>query len=444
MKRGRSIVRPLMLSLIGALVVVWLGAIGLSIVVMREEFDEIFDSALKEASERLLVIVSEEMHPDVLSAAESGRVFSSTGRRQYIVYQVRHANGHLIYRSKDAPEQPFDVPLKVGFRDTGKYRVFTAATSDEKLFLQAADDFGHRREAVMESAATMLWPLVMLIPVSLLVVWLIARRAVTPINALRTSISERDDGNLSPVEAETLPNELRPIASSVNLLLQRLRSALDAEREFTANSAHELRTPIAGALAQTQRLLAELPDGSLKARTRNIEAALTKLGRISEKLLQLARADAGLGAKETKTDLLKVLDLIVFDFQRSVETSNQIDYIVAPSASLIRNVDIDAFGIVMRNLIENATIHGEPDGPIKVWVDEDSAIRVISNGPAVAEADLAAFKQRFHRGDAKRKGAGLGLPIADKIVRQMGGTLQLHSPVPGNDQGFEARIILPG
>lgn len=104
MKKGRSIVRPLMLSLIGALVVVWLGAIGLSILVMREEFDEIFDSALKEAAERLLVIVAEEMHPDMLSAAESGRVFSSTGRRQYIVYQVRHADGHLIYRSKDAPE----------------------------------------------------------------------------------------------------------------------------------------------------------------------------------------------------------------------------------------------------------------------------------------------------------------------------------------------------
>ena len=85
-------------------------------------------------------------------------------------------------------------------------------------------------------------------------VWLIVRRALRPVDVLRQAIAAKDGGNMAPMIRRALQSELRPIARSVNLLLDRLRSALDAEREFTANSAHELRTPIAGALAQTQRL----------------------------------------------------------------------------------------------------------------------------------------------------------------------------------------------
>lgn len=444
MSRERSILRPLMLSLTGALVLFWLAAIGLGVVIMREEFDEIFDSALEETAERLLAIILEGAQPGLMERGDAVLQPPASGRRQYLVYQLRLADGRVAFRSKDAPEQPFEAPLKAGFHDTEKDRLYTAASADGRFFLQVADRFNHRREAVRESAVTMLLPLALLLPVTFLALWLIARRAVTPIGALRAAISEKDGGNLSAVDTADLPRELKPIGHSVNLLLQRLRAALDAEREFTANSAHELRTPVAGALAQTQRLLAELPEGAAKARARNIESALTRLGRISEKLLQLARADAGLGATAIRSDIRPVLDMIVHDYQRSGEASGRLAYTVSPSASLVRNVDIDAFGIVMRNLIENAITHGDPNGPIAVSVGDDGSIRIVNDGPAVAAEDLALLKQRFHRADKSGRGTGLGLPIADKIVRQMGGSLQLHSPAPGSGQGFEARVILPG
>ena len=125
----------------------------------------------------------------------------------------------------------------------------------------------------------------------MLIIWILVRRSLAPLETLRSEIGARGGGNLTPMAIANLPIELETIGGSVNRLFERLRAALDAERAFASNSAHELRTPIAGALAQTQRLIAELPDGPLKRRAHGIEASLSALGHLAEKLLQLARAE---------------------------------------------------------------------------------------------------------------------------------------------------------
>jgi two-component system OmpR family sensor kinase len=228
----------------------------------------------------------------------------------------------------------------------------------------------------------------------------------------------------------------------VNLLLQRVRATIDAEREFATHSAHELRTPLAGALAQTQRLLAELPDDALKARARNIERALVKLGHTSEKLLQLARAEAGLGQAAVMTDLRYVLDLVIGDYKRNLGATQRLVY-ASSTKPLMRMVDVDALGIVVGNLIENAVVHGEPGGRIVISIDDKGIIGIASDGPALSATDLEGLKLRFRRGTTSAKGSGLGLAIADTMVRQMGGVLELLSPASGRVDGFEARILLP-
>jgi len=442
MTKNRSIIWPLMTALSGVMVAFWLGAIGLGIHVMRSEFDEVFDNALEETAERLLAIVEEGRIPDIQDGDQQERAPATPPAREYLVYHVRAADGHILFHSKDAPAEPFDVPLTVGFHDSEKYRFYTAASKNGAIFLQAADKFSNRREAVRESAVTMLIPLAVLLPLSLLLMAWMTGRAVDPINKLREAISEKNGGNLSPVETETTPRELKPIAQSVNLLLQRVRAAIDAEREFATHSAHELRTPVAGALAQTQRLLAELPDGALKARARNIERALAKLGHTSEKLLQLARAEAGLGQTAVMTDIRHVLDLIIGDYWRNSATTQRLVY-ASSTKPLMRTVDVDALGIVVSNLIENAVVHGEPGGRIRISVDDEGIIGIANDGPALSPTDLKGLKLRFRRGATSAKGSGLGLAIADTIVLQMGGVLELQSPASGRADGFEARILLP-
>jgi two-component system OmpR family sensor kinase len=113
---------------------------------------------------------------------------------------------------------------------------------------------------MVESGLSLFLPLAALVPISVVVIWFTVGRALAPIDDLSREIGKRDRGNLDPLPTAALPTELAAIASSVDRLLDRLRHAIDAERAFAANSAHELRTPVAGALTQIQRLIAEVPE----------------------------------------------------------------------------------------------------------------------------------------------------------------------------------------
>jgi two-component system OmpR family sensor kinase len=363
--------------------------------------------------------------------------------KEYLTYQVLDASGRIILHSQEAPTTPYDVPLKVGFHNTPKYKIYTESALNGTLFLHVADAFKNRREALREGSVALLWPLLLLIPASVLFVRLIVGRSLAPIEKLRNDIATKDSGNMASIASDTLPRELGPIARSVNLLLDRLRSALEAEREFTANSAHELRTPIAGALAQTQRLLAELPPGPLKERAGRIEQSLSNLRRLAEKLLQLARAEAGIGSGEKPTDLVAIVATVIGDYDRDSENAGRVVLENETRSSLVRNVDIDAFAIVLRNLIENALVHGAQEGIVTVKIDGDGPIRILNGGDILAPEELAGLKRRFRRGKTKAAGSGLGLAIAERILNQMAGRLDLFSPATGQANGFEARITLP-
>lgn len=441
--RPTSITRRLIAALTGTVVLFWLIAVGIGVYVVNHELSETFDGALQETAERLMPLVVDDLaNRDPSSNPQSLEELNKGLNREYLTYQVLDASGKVILHSHDAPPVAYEVPLKIGFHNTPKYRIYTESSMNGTIFLHVADAFKNRREASRESGVALLWPLLALIPASILAILFAVGRSLRPIDRLRSDIATKDGGNMVPLESDTLPRELQPIARSVNLLLERLRSALEAEREFTANSAHELRTPIAGALAQTQRLIAELPKGPLSERADRIETSLSNLGRLAEKLLQLSRAQAGIGTGDKPVDLMAVIETIIGDYDRDTATAGRILLESSPDERLIRNVDIDAFAIVLRNLIENALIHGPTDDEVIVKVDGD-VIRILNGGHVLSVEELAGLKKRFQRGKTKASGSGLGLAIAERIVGQIGGRLDLLSPAAGQADGFEARITLP-
>jgi two-component system OmpR family sensor kinase len=202
-----------------------------------------------------------------------------------------------------------------------------------------------------------------------------------------------------------------------------------------------LRTPIAGSLAQTQRLIAELDSGPAKERALQIEASLLRLMHLSEKLLQLSRADAGLGSVAEPVDLLPALKVVVEDFGRS-QPSVRLVFEPTPDVDLRALMDVDAFGIAVRNLLENAQRYGAADTPIVVRASVGT-VEVTNGGPPVPPDKLARLTDRFVRASDHAQGAGLGLAIVAGLVGQAGGQLELHSPIPGQESGFLARIVLP-
>lgn len=438
-----SMTRRLIVGLTVATMLFWIAAVAAGALVMRGEFDEVFDSALQQTSDRLMPLLVEDLMSQTSDGGPRQTLASSAGSESYLTYQLRDQSGRVLVHSHDAPAEPFDVPLQAGYFTTPNHRVLTTEAISGSLFLQVADPLFHRREAMAETAGALFLPLVPLVPLSVLAIWWIVRRTLAPLDRFREEISTRDGGNLAPIALAGLPAELRDMESSVDRLLDRLRAALESEREFAANSAHELRTPIAGALAQTQRLVRELPEGPVKTRAREVEASLANLSRLTEKLLQMARADSGIGMSDVEADLVPIIKLVVEEFQRMRAYVGRLQFDAPKGLSMMRRIDVDAFGIVLRNLIENALFHGVEETPVIVALSEAGVITVANGGQVIPAEQLTDLVKRFRRGRTGAAGSGLGLAIAISFVKTMDGTIEFRSPATGRVDGFEVAIRLP-
>lgn len=437
MKAMISLQRRLVYGLTLGITLLWLVATVASGLVVQRELNEAFDSAMEETAQRLLPLAV----LDILNREDSStpqRVASLNIQQGGFSYLVRDSQGTILLQSLGADPITFAPQPIQGFVTTTTHRLYGASALSGTLFMQIAEPLAHRREAVLDAAVALLLPLLLLIPVSLLGIWLFVRFSLRSIVSYRHAIEARGVGNLSPIHTEKLPAEINPIADAVNRLIERLRHALEAERRFTANSAHELRTPLAATLAQVQRLRHEAPEGPLRARATQIEASLRELSRLSEKLMQLAKAEGGGLLSEVPQDLAVLLAHVVQDLQRAAVVS--IELTLPSTGPVLSLIDPDAFAILARNLIENAFKHGARGRAIEVSLSKDALLRVVNGGPVVSATDLARLTRRFVRGASQAEGFGLGLAIASTIAHGVDAKLTLASPATGREDGFEASV----
>lgn len=263
MKSPSSLQKRLGLGLTLGMTLLWLGATVGAWLVVQHELNEAFDSALEETAQRILPLAVLEIS-NREAPRESQHVATLKMHKEYLTYLVRDASGEILMQSHDANPKIFSKQPSEGFSTTEKYRLYSASALRGTVFIEIAEPLGHRREAAREALFALLLPLLALIPISLLGTWLFVRISLRSVLAYRRAVESRGVGDLSPINVARLPAEIDPLADAVNHLLERLRKALEAERSFTANSAHELRTPLAATLAQIQRLRHEAP----KARCR--------------------------------------------------------------------------------------------------------------------------------------------------------------------------------
>ena len=439
--RRWSLGRRLALGLVVAVTALWLVAAAVAGLVLRREIDAVFDSALQEVAQRVLPLAYSELL--AREADDPPQHMAPIGtHREYVTYVVRDETGRDLLQSSDADPAAIPKDVRNGFSTVGDLRLYTETAVRGTVRVTTAEPLAHRRETVRSAVVALIWPLAVLVPIALLAVLRLGRATLRPVVSFRERIEARGRGNLAPLGETGLPSELAPVASAVDALLERLRGALEAERSFTANAAHELRTPVAAALAQTQRLLAELPDDGVRDRARAIATSLRRLSGLAEKLLQLAKAEGGGLIAERPGRLGPVLALVVEEIDRRADVADRLAVSIPPDGGPPTDLDPDAFAVLARNLIENALKHGAPQGQVAVRLTADG-FEVENEGPAVAAETLARLTRRFERGPTSAEGSGLGLAIVAAICRGSGVALDLVSPAPGRDGGFLARVRLP-
>lgn len=277
--------------------------------------------------------------------------------------------------------------------------------------------------------------------------WWLATRAIRPIGDISVAAATIASGDLSHrINTNNTDNELGQLASVLNSTFARLEGAFARQQQFTADASHELRTPIAVILSQTQATLArERSSAEYRETLEACQRAAQRMRRLTESLLALARLDAGQGLlKRERTDLSQtVRESIELLGPVAEDRHIRIDCELAPTECL---GDSERLAQVVTNLLSNAILHNRSDGEVRVTTrsEKDSALLVVTDtGPGIPAEDLPRIFERFYRADRSRTGAtggtGLGLAICKAIVDAHGGSIDVSCP-PSGGATFTVRL----
>ena len=459
MKMTTSLQARIALAVGLSVTLLWLAAAALTAHRMGREMEEVFDDGLKATAERILPIARHDLrddrprkvgkdghddeHDDDDEEDNDRRAALTRRDARYgenVDFVVRAPDGRVLLASKGADPARFPAYAGDGYSRTETDRLYYAQSPDGRMTIAVSEPLNQRTELSRKILLGLALPLLVVIPFSLAAIIFAVRRSLRPVRGLREELSSRSAQDLSPLADQNLPGELRPITAGINQLLERLKAAFSAERTFAANAAHELRTPVAGAIAQAQRIRSETKEELTSQRATEIETTLKRLMRMSEKLMQLARAEGSRLRSDEAADLRPVLRMIVGDFERVGEGRIEL---TLPETPVLSTLDPDALGILARNLIENALKHGSQDENVEVGLGEDGLLTVANDGATLPPEAMERLMRRFERGNGKIDGSGLGLSIVKVICDRAGADITVVSPRQLRDEGVELRVRLP-
>ena len=380
MKRRWSLRGRLVRRLVLGVSLGWLAGMALTVLILSHEMTEFMDDILRDSARVVLDSVG-----DLPEAAGSG--FSA-----YRIVTPSGARGDAPW-----PEQVSD-----GAHDAAGWHVYRLSRSDG-VAVELGQSEAWRRDELLESIEGLVLLMLPVMGVVLVAVRLTVTGALAPALRFARSFGDRRADDLSPVSPEDLPEELTPIPEALNAYLARIGHYIEAERQFTTNAAHELRTPLAAASAQAQLIAAGRADAEAPLR---MERAITRLTHIVERLLQLSRAEAGI-AGEAGCDLARVLRMVIAE-QRPAPAFDDGDLETAPVA-----MHPDAAALMIGNVLRNAADHGT--GPVRVSLRPGPVLEI--RNPVAASA---AFQHTTFGKSDRSEGVGLGLTIIQKIADRGG------------------------
>ena len=426
---GPSLQRRLLWLVLGLVTAVWLGAALRIWFDARHELDELLDGHLAQAA-ALLVVQQLGQPDDDAPAVDAPQLHRQAPK---IAFQVFH-EGRLVLRSANAPLAPMVAPgehFRSGVRNVRiagtDWRVFATHGAERDVQVYVGEQQRSRLSILRALLRGSLQPLVLALPLLALGVWWAVRRGLAPLRSLGRTLSRREPQALQPVTMPDAPAEMQPMLDALNGLFQRIGGLIDAERRFTADAAHELRTPIAAIRAQAQVALAE-PDAS--ARRHALQATLQgcdRAARLVEQMLTLSRLDAGGAPPLVELDLSPLVQRAVGELApRALEKGQQITLDAAPRCRLRGEATLLA--ALVRNLVDNAIRYSPAGATVRVVVETLGAtvrLSIEDSGPGLDDAGLQRLGERFFRVlGSTEDGSGLGWSIVRRIAEVHGARLQ--------------------
>jgi two-component system, OmpR family, sensor histidine kinase QseC len=437
----RSMRRKLLLILLGSVAVVWIGTAAVSYVDARHELDELLDAHLAQSAS---LLIAQAGH-DVEEIEEHAPDMQRYARR--VAFQFWEGGTQLRLHSSNAPGARLSQRDE-GFSDVRidgqRWRVFSGWDRKHRYVVQVGERLGTRDEIVATMARNLLVPLVVALPVLALLIAFTIGRVLRPLQLLNRQVEHRAPDNLALLDVQDAPAEVAPLVVNLNRLFERVQASIENERRFTADAAHELRTPLAAIRAQAQVARGATRDPEREHALDNVIAGCDRAAHLVQQLLTLARLEpAHFNTARAPCDLRTVAEEAIADTM-SFALARRVEIDLGEGASGVVQADPRLLGILLRNLLDNAVRYSPSDSTVHVRLGARNLIpyvTVADEGPGVPRDERERLGQRFHRlAGGEIAGTGLGLSIVRRIA-QLHGALLTFGEAPGG--GLAVSVEFP-
>lgn len=450
MSRPYSLRRRLVWLLTGSVAAIWL--LSALIVYQRahHEADILLDAQMTQVADTLLAIVAAgEVDEFVEELRDHSRHHGVP-----IAFEVWHdKDGRMQRLVSSRGRRGFDADLPGGFSERPyqgvRWRFYVVQDADDEYRVVVGQAHAAREGLAREIGLSLLLPAALALPLMALAVWWGVGRNLRPVDAVARQVGMLDPQALSVLdESPALPNEIAPLRTALNALIRRVTEAFENERRFTADAAHELRTPLAALKVQAQvALRAQTADGQRHALAQVIEG-VDRMSHLVEQLLTLARVEpARQEATPQPFDPAGLVAEVCEELAPQAQRQGQILNVEAAEGCRIA-VTPAWLQIALRNLVDNAVRYAGPGARIDVRLARAAhgcVISVADSGPGVAPGLHSELSARFVRGETDSEGCGLGLSIVARVAALSHARLELGEGLPRADggHGFAATLHFP-
>jgi two-component system sensor histidine kinase QseC len=429
--RQRSLQSRLLLLVLGFASVLWLGAAVFTWRDAQHEIDELLDGHLAQTAALMMVQATGE-HDDVTDVP----VLHKDARR--VAFQV-FVEGALITRSANVGPQAmsarrdgFDtvrLPALGEEGDFDQWRVAIVHNDDHDITVLLAEEVDSRQSILWAVMGSLFTPLLLVLPLLVMGLWWSVRQGLSPLHDLRSALDQRAPNATEPVSLEGLPRELQPLVQTLNALLERIHHMVQNERRFTADAAHELRTPIAAIRMQAQVALGAGDDAA--QRTHALQTTLAgcdRASRLVDQLLTLARLEAAPTAPPVAVDLAAVVRRIASELAHTALAHQQELVVLAEAPCAVAANEV-LLGVLVRNLVDNALRYSPAGASIQVTVTAEAGavtLCVEDSGAGMTDDAIARLGERFFRVlGSEQPGSGLGWSIVRRLLAVFGAQAQV-------------------
>ncbi len=431
-----SLRRRLLITLLSITAVIWLFSAWLNYSDTRHEIGELFDAQMAQTARTLLSVAGHELSE--LSDTRrfvgnthihfSGDTRFSAAGHEYehkMSYQLWQEPEHtLMMRSFNAPETPLNT-LENGYStqiiDGEEWRVFSLLDPEDGFMVKIGEALAIRDELTETVALRIGLPILFLLPLMALLLLLGVNQTLRPLNILARSVSNRSPSSLEAVDDRDAPCEIMPLVEALNRLFLRLSRAFESERRFTADAAHELRTPLAALKIQAQVAKRSNDDEARNQALNKLLEGVERASHLVEQLLTMARVDPETSSalhSEIRLDRLceeMMASYVPHAGNKNIELELDVDGVTVLAGMQ------ESLEILLRNLLDNAIRYTPEGGRVSVRLVQCAngaiELHVGDSGPGIPESEHGRIFDRFYRlAGQKTEGSGLGLSIVQRIA----------------------------